>query len=317
MDAKAARVMFTAGEWPRMRAKAWSWLALAFVFACASPAATAPRETQAPATASSPRVTPAPSAAASAAPARPHVFVIVMENASLARALAAPGVATLASTYRVATNYHAVARPSLPNYLALTSGSTWGVTDDDYHVLPAGGLGAQLSAAGVPWRAYMEGLSGAGCVQSPYPYAIKHNPFAYYGGACPENVAPLDALDADLAGDAPQFAWITPGLCHDGHDCPLAEAGAWLAQLVARIVASASFREHGVLFVVWDEGDGGDETNLVPLIVVTPDPVARRSAERYDHYSLLATIEDTFGLPRLGAAAGARPLTDLLSLRTP
>ncbi|OLC22223.1 MAG: hypothetical protein AUH33_00200, partial [Chloroflexi bacterium 13_1_40CM_68_21] len=261
--------------------------------------------------------TPTPSAAASAAPARPHVFVIVMENASLARALAAPDIATLASTYRVAMNYHAVARPSLPNYLALTSGSTWGVTDDDYHVLPAGGLGAQLSAAGVPWRAYMEGLSADGCVRSPYPYAVKHNPFAYYGGACPPNVVSLDALDADLAGDAPQFAWITPGLCHDGHDCALTEAGAWLVQLVARIVASASFRERGVLFVVWDEGDGGDETNLVPLIVATPDPVARRSAERYDHYSLLATIEDTFGLPRLGAAAGARSITDLLSLRTP
>ena len=87
--------------------------------------------------------------------------------------------------------------------------------------------------------------------------------------------------------------------------------------MVARIVASASFRERGALFVVWDEGDEGDRANLVPLIVVTPDPAARRSAELYDHYSLLATIEDTFGLARLGAAASARSLTDLLSLRGP
>ena len=240
-----------------------------------------------------------------------------MENASFARALAVPAVGTLASKYRVATNYHAVARPSLPNYLALTSGSTWGVADDDYHALPAGGIGAQLSAAGVPWRAYMEGLTAGGCLNSPYPYALKHNPFAYYAGACPKNVVPFDALDADLAGEPPQFVWITPGLCHDGHDCALTEAGPWLAQLVARIVASASFRERGALFVVWDEGDEGDRANLVPLIVVTPDPAARRSAELYDHYSLLATIEDTFGLSRLGAAASARSLTDLLSLRGP
>src|SRR2546426_4620459 len=87
----------TAGEWVRMRAKVWRWLVLACVLACASPAATAPRETDAPATPSPPTVTPTPSAAASAA-ARPHVFVIVMENASLARALAAPDIATLAST---------------------------------------------------------------------------------------------------------------------------------------------------------------------------------------------------------------------------
>ena len=311
-----------------MRIAAGSWLTIALIVsACASPRATAPTPTAPAATAPSPTApaaptpspseTPAVSAVASAAPGRPHVFVIVMENASLARALAAPAVETLASKYRVATNYHAVARPSLPNYLALTSGSTWGVADDDDHALPAGGIGAQLSMAGVSWRAYMEGLTAGGCRNSPYPYALKHNPFAYYGGACPKNVVPFDALDADLAGETPQFVWITPGLCHDGHDCALAEAGPWLAQLVARIVASASFRERGALFVVWDEGDEGDRANLVPLIVVTPDPAARRSAELYDHYSLLATIEDTFGLSRLGAAASARSLTDLLSLRGP
>jgi phosphatidylinositol-3-phosphatase len=298
-----------------MRLTAVIWLALALVAACASPGATPQAPSGSPATSPLPSETPAPSA--TAAPARPHVFVIVMENASLARALAAPPVATLASTYRVATNYHAVARPSLPNYLALTSGSTWDVTDNEYRVLPAGGIGAQLSAAGVPWRAYMEGLTADGCLNSPYPYAVKHNPFAYYGGECPQNVVPLDELDADLAAETPQFVWISPGLCHDGHDCSLAEAGTWLAQLVERIVASPSFHEKGALFVVWDEGDGGDDTNLVPLIVVTPNSAPRRSAELYDHYSLLATIEDTFGLPRLGAAAGARSLTDLLSLRRP
>src|SRR2546425_1635600 len=186
-----------------MRAKVWRWLVLACVLACASPAATAPRETDAPATPSPPTVTPTPSAAASAAPARPHVFVIVMENASLARAIAAPDIATLASTYRVAMNYHAVARPSLPNYLALTSGSTWGVTDDDYHVLPAGGLGAQLSAAGVPWRAYMEGLSSDGCVRSPDPHAGQHNPFAYYGGGGPPNDVVPHAPRAGPPGDPP------------------------------------------------------------------------------------------------------------------
>jgi phospholipase C len=251
---------------------------------------------------------------ATAAPATPHVFVVVMENTSLVTALRSPSISSLASKYVLATNYHAVSSPSLPNYLALTSGSTWGIADNGYHSLPAGGIGAQLTGAGVSWRAYMEGLTSAGCMRSPYPYALKHNPFAYYGGSCPENVVALDALDADLAGNTPSFVWITPGLCHDGHDCALAEAGAWLEDLVARIVASSAWRDHGLLFIVWDEGDG--RSSIVPLIVATPDSASVRVDTAYDHYSLLAAIEDVFGLPRLGAAREARPLTDLLPPRT-
>lgn len=285
------------------------------IAACATPVGASPAPSMQPASTPSPSATATPTPAPTPTP-RPHVFVIVMENASLARALATPPIATLAASHSVATNYHAVARPSLPNYLALTSGTTWGITDDGYHVLPAGGLGAQLSGAHISWRAYMEGLSGAGCLGSPYPYALKHDPFAYYGGSCPDNVVPLDALDNDLAGDTPSLVWITPGLCHDGHDCPLTEAGLWLGALVAKIVASPSWREHGVLFVVWDEGDG-DDANLVPLLVAAPGLPARQVGATYDHYSLLAAVEDLLGVTRLGAAASADPLTQLLSGRAP
>jgi phospholipase C len=304
-----------------MRALLGPSLAISLVVACASPAATAPSTTPTPAPVA---VTPSPAPHTSektpaptvtAVPATPHVFVIVMENTSLVTALKASPISALASKYALATNYHAVSSPSLPNYLALTSGSTWGITDNAYHPLPAGGLGAQLTAAGVTWRAYMEGLTAAGCMRSPYPYALKHNPFAYYGGSCPENVVALDALEADLAGDTPSFVWITPGLCHDGHDCALAEAGAWLDALVARIVASPAWRDRGVLFIVWDEGDG--RSSVVPLIVVTPETANRTVDGEYDHYSLLAAIEDAFGLPRLGAAKDARPLTDLVPARIP
>jgi phosphatidylinositol-3-phosphatase len=258
--------------------------------------------------------TPSPTVAESPVTSPPHVFVIVMENASLTRALESPSIERLAAKYALATNYQAVSSPSLPNYLAMTSGSTWGITDDAYHVLPSGGLGAQLTEAGVTWRAYMEGLTPAGCFGSPYPYALKHNPFAYYGGSCPQNVVALDALDADLARDTPSLVWITPGLCHDGHDCELTEAGPWLEDLVGRIVTSSVWRDRAALFVVWDEGDG--PSSVVPLIVAAPDVESRRVDTIYDHYSLLAAIEDQFGLPRLGAARDARPLTDLLPPRT-
>jgi len=298
----------------RMRAVALLALIVSLAVSCASPATSTTGTSPPPPTLQTETRTASPAPSETPAPNPAHVFVIVMENATLATALRSPTVERLAAKYELATNYNAVSSPSLPNYLAMTSGSTWGITDDSYHPLPAGGLGAQLTAAGVSWRAYMEGLTSSGCARSPYPYALKHNPFAYYGGSCPANVVPLDALDADLAGNTPSFVWITPGLCHDGHDCALAEAGAWLEGLVARIVASPGWRDRGALFVVWDEGDG--RSSVVPLIVAAPDLESRRVDGFYDHYSLLATIEDHFGLPRLGAARDARPLTDLLPPRS-
>src|SRR5947209_1238356 len=259
---------------------------------------------------------PAPSAptAASpspvAAPTQPHVFLIVMENRSYLQAITGGYTARLARDYGVATNYHGVTHPSLPNYLALTSGTTWGVADDGWHQLPAGGLGAQLTGAGIPWRAYMEGM-GNGCFNSGYPYALKHNPFAYLGAACPSRVVPFTQFAADMSSaSVSQFVWITPGLCHDGHDCSTAVADAWLAQTVPEIMATSAWKDGGVLFITWDEGE--DSRNSVLTLVVRPNAAHATSSRRYDHYALLATIEDQFGLQRLGAAADVWAMTDLM-----
>ena len=117
-----------------------------------------------------------------------HVFLIVMENHSYDQAMSGKFTASLAKQYGVAGNYHAITHPSLPNYLAITSGKTWGIRDDSYHVLPSGS-------------------------------DLGHNPFVFYGGKCPPNVVPLTELRGDLAGDTPRFVWITPDRCNDTHDC--------------------------------------------------------------------------------------------------
>jgi len=281
--------------------------------ACGGAATGSARPTQTPAgnVQPPPPSTPTPSPAAAPTPAQPHVFVIVMENRSYLQAIAGGYTASLARNYRVATNYHGVTHPSLPNYLAMTSGSTWGVADDGWHPLPAGGLGAQLTNSGVSWRAYMEGM-GNGCFNSGYPYALKHNPFAYFGASCPAQVVPFTRFAADMSsGNVPSFVWITPGLCHDGHDCSTAVADAWLAQAVPEIMATRAWQEGGVLFITWDEGE--DSANSVLTLVIRPNASHVSSARRYDHYALLATIEDQFGLPRLGAAAGVWAMTDLMA----
>lgn len=239
-----------------------------------------------------------------------HVFLIVMENHSMDDALTGPFTASLAAQYGVAKNYHAITHPSVPNYLALTSGSTWNVTDDGYRVLPAEDLGSELTAAGVTWRAYMEGLTSAGCLESPLPYDPGHNPFAFYGGRCPSNVVPLTSMAPDLAAGAPRFSWIGPDRCHDTHDCPVATGDAWLRQEVTSIMSSNAWRS-SVLFITWDE-DGGSGDNHVLTLVLTPDARHRASARPYTHYSLLATIEDLLGVARLGNARGAASMTDLL-----
>jgi phosphatidylinositol-3-phosphatase len=255
---------------------------------------------------------PSPTADPSPAAPPPHIFVIVMENRSYSQAIASSYVSKLAAEYAIATDYHGVSHPSLPNYLALTSGSTWGIADDGFHALPAGGLGAQLTSAGIEWRAYMEGMSN-GCFHSPYPYALKHNPFAYYGSACPSQVVPFTQFAADLAGNTPQFSWITPNLCHDGHDCSSSVADTWLSQTVPAILNSNAWQDDGMLVITWDEGE--DSANSVLTLIIRPNPVTHSSAKPYDHYSLLATIEDQLGVARLGQAAQASPMTDLIAIK--
>src|SRR5689334_21575159 len=249
---------------------------------------------------------------ASPAAAPRHVFLIVMENHSVQEAMQGPFVASLAARYGVAQDYHAVAHPSVPNYLALSSGSTWGVEDDSFHNLPRRDIGTELTAAGISWRAYMEGLTDAGCIDSPTPYDPGHNPFAYYGGRCPSNVVPLSAQSSDLSGSTPRFSWISPDRCHDTHDCAVSVGDDWLRQEVGQITASQAWKSKGVLFITWDEDDNAGGDNQVLTLVVQPGASHRVSSRPYTHYSLLATIEVVLGVKRLGESAQATPMSDLL-----
>lgn len=246
------------------------------------------------------------------APAQAHrVFLIVMENRSPAEALTGPFTASLAAAGGEAAAYHAIGHPSVPNYLALESGSIWNVADDSYHALPAADLGAELTRRHVPWRAYMEGLGQAGCLDSPLPYDPGHDPFAFFGAGCPPEVVPLTELAADLrSASPPRFTWISPDRCHDEHDCPVATGDAWLRATVGEITDSPAWRPGTALFITWDEDDGSGD-NRVLTLEITPGGRHRVSDRPYDHYSLLATVQDLLGVPRLGQARGARAITDL------
>ena len=262
-----------------------------------------------------------PRAAAAARPSTSRVIVVVMENEEATAVIGrARNVTRFARRGGVATHSYAIRHPSLPNYLALTGGSTFGIGSDctSCHV-PGAGIAGQLDAAGVSWRAYMEDLphpcfrgAGAG------GYAKKHDPFLYYDGLtrC-RRVVGFAALARDLRrATLPTYAFISPNLCHDGHDCPLAQADRFLGGLVPPLLRALG--PHGYLVLTWDEGAsdagccGAAHGGRIATLVLGPDvrPGARDTAP-VDHYGTLATIEDSLGLPRLGGARGARTLRPL------
>jgi hypothetical protein len=259
--------------------------------------------------------------AVSSLPAFSHIFTIVMENEesnSVVGNLAAPYINGLASRYGLATNYYAISHPSLPNYLALTAGSTFGINSDcTTCYLSATNIADQVEASGRSWRAYMEDMPSA-CYTgaSSGNYAMKHDPFMYYNdirnnaARCAAHVVPFTQFSVDMgSGHVPNYVFITPNMCHDMHDCPVSTGDAWLQSVVPTITSSPAFQNGGVLFITWDEGASGagccgdSSGGRVATMVISPAGIAGyRSSIAENHYSLLRTIEDAWHLGHLGAA---------------
>lgn len=251
-----------------------------------------------------------------------HVVVVVMENKEDRMVLGAPGapyLTRLARTYARVPRSYAISHPSLPNYLALTSGSTQGVTSDctDCRV-DAPSIVEQLEARRISWKAYMQGMptrcfAGA----SAAGYAKKHDPFAYYDAVARDpsrcrKIVPYRELAADLRGGRlPTFAWITPDLCNDSHDCDVRTGDRFLAQLVPLLLRGVGPR--GFVVVTYDEGDtsrgccGLAHGGRIATVVAGPDVRGGfRHRGAVDHYGTLGTIEKALGLPPLGRAADPR-----------
>ena len=275
---------------------------------------------------------PSPVARPAAGPP-PHIAVIVMENheySDIMGSRGAPYINSLARRYALATGMYAISHPSLPNYLALTGGSTFGINSDCTDcTVSATSLVDQLEQAGLSWRAYMEDLPTP-CFKGADAgdYAKKHDPFAYYTRIASNprrcaNIVPLTRLSADEQhGSLPRFLWISPNLCHDMHDCSVSTGDRVLSGLVPPLLQALGPR--GLLFLTWDEGssDSGccrlaSGGHIVTIVAGSGARGHARLALPIDHYSVLQTIEDLFRLRRLrGAACTCTPsLEPLLSPR--
>ena len=233
---------------------------------------------------------------------------------------AAPYLNYLIGRNGLASRYDAIAHPSEPNYIALFSGSTQGVTDDGVHDLHAANLADQLEAHGRTWRVFAQNVPTGcftGSVAHDGPdgtgtYARKHEPgisFTSIAGDPTRCARITDFSHFDPA--AADFELIIPNMCNDMHDCSIATGDAFLRAFVPRIAGSPAFAD-SVLFITWDEGKtdaggGGHVATIVVSPLVAPGTV---STVAHDHYSLLRTIEDAWGLGCLGHACTANDLRE-------
>jgi hypothetical protein len=258
------------------------------------------------------------------------VAVIVLENKEssvIAGNTKAPYVNKLATDYARALNWYGIRHPSLPNYLAMIGGSTFGVTQNCTDcVQTARSLPDQLDDRGLSWKSYQEGLPQP-CFTGAQSgrYAKKHNPFVYFTAITSNpqrcaRVVPLTQLTTDeQAGKLPRFSFITPDMCNSTHDCGIGVGDKFLSRVVPPLLTALG--PQGLLVVTYDEGDSDAGCCKIAaggkVFTVFAGDLAARGAkvtDALDHYSLLRTIEDLFGLEHLGDAACecTRPASALL-----
>jgi phosphatidylinositol-3-phosphatase len=254
-----------------------------------------------------------------------HIVVIVMENKEDKEVLGDPGspyIKALARRYAQATDSYGIRHPSLPNYIALTSGATHGITSNctDCRVR-ARNLVDQLEAKKRSWKAYMEDMPRPcfdGASAAGGKYRKKHNPFMYYESVITEprrcrKVVPYTRLAADLrTGRLPAFSFVTPNMCDDTHDCGLNAGDRFLKHLVPSVLRALG--PHGFLVLTYDEGSsdagccgGAAEGGRIATVVAGPDVrKGFKDPTPLDHYGVLRTVEEALGLQPLGGAADAR-----------
>jgi phospholipase C len=253
-----------------------------------------------------------------------HVVWIVFENKEFGSVMGnsqMPIYNKFAGDYTLLTQFYAVMHPSLPNYLAMIGGDTFGINSNCTECfVNEPSLPDLIESSGRTWKTYQEDLPEPCFVGGTKDYAQKHNPFIYFdairldSARCERSIVPLMELQTDIqAGALPNFSFITPNICNSAHDCSLDVADQWLKNTLAPLVPALDADGSNYLIVLtWDEGQGDHSCCGLPekaggrIAVVLISPLVRKNFEditQYTHYSLLKTIANAWGLPYLGHAA--------------
>jgi hypothetical protein len=244
-----------------------------------------------------------------------YVQLVIFENESYDDVIGssqAPYITSLSQKWANLTQSFAITHPSEPNYLALFSGSTQGVTSDQCPVsFSVPSLGSELLKAGISFTGYAESMPSngyTGCMAVPdslpsgWLYMRKHVPWTDF------TKVPASAsivYPGPLKKPPSQFTWITPNMCNDMHDCPISTGDAWAKKNLPKLIAWDQ-ANNGLLILTFDENDGSAGNQIPTILIGNVNP--GQYSQTINHYSVLRTIEDIFGLKHLGASGSATPI---------
>ncbi|HEX3785288.1 MAG TPA: alkaline phosphatase family protein [Pseudonocardiaceae bacterium] len=258
---------------------------------------------------------PAVREAASTIPTPAHIVVVMEENHSYSDIIGntsqAPYFNTLAGEGALLTSSYAVTHPSEPNYMALFGGSTFGLTADTCPANEgtAANLGSELLAAGYTFKGYSEGLPKTGSTTcTSGSYARKHSPWINFSNVPTSDSLPFSSFPTNYAS-LPSLSFVIPNLDDDMHDGTISEADTWLNNNLSAYATWAQ-ANNSLLIVTWDEDDY-TENNQIPTIFVGQSVKTGQYSENVNHYNLLATLEQIYGLTPVGNSAGATAITDI------
>ncbi|MCX5081321.1 alkaline phosphatase family protein [Streptomyces sp. NPDC056121] len=254
--------------------------------------------------------------AAAGVPTPDHTVVVVFENHAYNQVIgssSAPYINSLKTNGASLSASYALTHPSQPNYFALFSGATQGITDDSCYTpgfSSQPNLASELIAAGKTWGSYNEGLPSQGSTTcSSGDYARKHNPWFGFSNV-PTSTAKTFAQFPSDYSTLPQVSFVVPDLCSDMHDCSVSTGDTWLKNNLSAYATWA--KTHNSLLVVTFDEDNRLAGNKIPTVLygqqVTPGAT---SATTYNHYDVLRTIEDMHGLPHAGNAASGKDITGI------
>ena len=270
----------------------------------------------------------ADSASASAVPNFDHIIVLTFENKAYEKIIGNPYMPTYnkyARDYTLLTQFYAVTHPSLPNYIAMIGGDTFGIDNNcQTCFIDAPSLPDLIEASGRTWKTYQEDMQepcGLGN-QDEDEYVQRHNPFVYFDPIrldrerCRRSVVSLEQFQKDIeSGTLPNYIFITANICNSAHDCTLDVTDGWLRKMLDRLIPALEKEGPNYLIVLnWDESRSNDDGSCCGLpeqaggriAVVLISPLVQNHFEDptpYTHYSLLKTISKAWDLPYLGHAA--------------
>ncbi len=254
--------------------------------------------------------------AATTVPTFDHIVLVMFENkaSSQITASSAPYFQSLAAQGASFTQSYAITHPSQPNYIALLSGSTQGVTSDDCPKSLSGtNLAAQLIGAGRTFKGYSESMPSngyTGCVSGTYQR--KHNSWVDFGNVpAASNLTYASFPSSAGYASLPTVSFVTPNMCDDMHDCSIGTGDTWLRTHFDAYAQWA--KTHNSLLIVTFDEDNSLSLNHISTTFVGARVTTGSYSEKINHYNVLRTIEAAYGLPGIGGAASLSPITDVWS----